>query len=81
VTLSLDPNQLEPGVYPIGPGGAGLTFSESGSNGDGSCWGGFGGGFDEGTVEIVTVDESSIRVIVQSEFLGASIDATAARCP
>jgi hypothetical protein len=81
VTLSLDPNQLEPGVYPIGPGGAGLTFSESGSNGDGSCWGGGGGGFDEGTVEIVAVDESSIRVIVQSEFLDVSIDATAARCP
>lgn len=81
VTLSLDPNQLVPGVYPIGTTGVGLTFSESGSNGDGSCWGGGGGGFDDGTVEIVSVDASSIRVIVESEFLGVSIDATASRCP
>lgn len=81
VTLSFDPNQLVPGVYPIGPTGVDLSFSESGSNGDGSCWGGGGGGFDEGTVEIVSVDASSIRVIVQSSFLDASIDATAARCP
>ncbi len=81
VTLDLDPNQLEPGVYPIGPGGVGLSFRESGPNGDGSCWGGFGGGFDEGTVEIVALDDSSIRVIVRSSFLDASIDATASRCP
>lgn len=81
VTLAFDPNQLEPGVYPIGPTGVDLSFSESGSNGDGSCWGGGGGGFDEGTVEIVAIDASSIRVIVQSQYLGGSIDATAARCP
>lgn len=80
-TLSFDPNQLVPGVYPIGPGEVGLSFSETGSNGDGTCWGGGGGGFDDGTVEIVSIDESSIRVIVQSEFLDGSIDATASRCP
>ncbi len=61
VVVSLEPWAQAPGVYAMGGGsGVEVTVSESGPNEDGSCWGGGGGGFSDGQVEILSINGSEI---------------------
>lgn len=77
--VSLPPWAQAVGSYAIGPD-VGLSTSESGGNGDGTCWGGGSGGWDEGTVDVLAIDATSVQVRVNGASLG-NAEGTAARCP
>jgi hypothetical protein len=80
VVVSLEPWAQAPGVYSMGNGsGVEVTVSESGPNEDGSCWGGGGGGFTDGLVEILSINGSQISLEVTGGPV-SSLAATAARC-
>lgn len=77
--VSLAPTAQAVGSYAIGAGQVDVTVSESGPNGDGTCWGGGGAGFTEGTVEVLAIDASGVQVRVTSPL--GNPEGTAARCP
>lgn len=66
---------LTPGTYSMADAGIAVGTSESGPNdGGGDCWGGGSGGWSDGTVEIVSVDEGQIQIVVT----GGPVDSVAA---
>ncbi|MBK6519546.1 MAG: hypothetical protein IPG04_36790 [Polyangiaceae bacterium] len=77
--VSLSPSAQAVGSYALGAGQVDVTLSESGPNGDGTCWGGGSGGFSEGTVEVLAIDGSSVQIRVASPL--GNPEGTAARCP
>jgi hypothetical protein len=80
VVVSLEPWVQAPGVYPMGGGsGVEVTISESGPNEDGSCWGGGGGGFTDGIVEILSIKGSQISLEITGGPV-SSLSATALQC-
>lgn len=79
VTLGLDPEHQAVGTYAIGDNAISLTTSEAGPNGDGTCWGGGSGGWNEGTVQVLAIDDNFIELSVVGGPTG-SFTAKAARC-
>lgn len=79
VTVALDPSAQLPGVYALGSG-VDVSSSESGPNGDGTCWGGGSGGSSDGEVEVVSIDASSVHVRMVDGPYGP-LDGVASRCP
>lgn len=80
VVVNLAPEHQAVGVYPMGgANGVNVSTSESGPNEDGSCWGGGSGGWDEGTVEVVSIDGSTIELRIVGGPVG-DLTAKAERC-
>jgi hypothetical protein len=80
VVVSLEPWAQAPGVYAMGGGsGVEVSVSESGPNEDGSCWGGGGGGFSDGQVEIFSINGSHVSLVVTGGPV-SSLGATALQC-
>lgn len=80
VIVGLAPSEQTPGLYAIGDNAVSVTTSEYGPNGDGTCWGGGGAGFNEGTVEVVAVDATQVHIIVSGGPIDGQIEGVAARC-
>jgi hypothetical protein len=80
VIVGLDPSEQSPGLYAIGDNAVSVSTSEYGPNGDGTCWGGGGAGFNDGTVEVVALDDTQVRVIVSGGPIDGQIEGTASRC-
>jgi hypothetical protein len=78
--VSLTPDLLTPGVYPMSNPGISVGTSETGpSDGTGECWGGGSGGWTDGTVEVVAVDGASIELVVSGGPV-VTAHATASLC-
>lgn len=74
-TIGIPPAAQVPGTYSLGDPGFSSSFFETAPNGDGTCMQGGGGGFSDGTIEVVSNDGSTIVITVSGAYSGIDLSA------